>query len=527
MSALINSILIPVLKRRLERIERIIRNPHEIQRRLILEHISGAKQTAFGREHGFADIGSIEQFKERVPVRDYEQHKPYIERMMKGEQSVLWPSTIKWFAKSSGTTSDKSKFIPVTKEALRDCHFKGGRDTVAIYARNFPKTKLFSGKTLIMGGSTQINRLDERAGSKYGDVSAVMMSNMPRVARIVATPSLDILLMDEWEEKLRLIAEKTVRQNITQVVGVPTWTVVLIKRLFEMTGKDNLAEIWPNLELYVHGGVSFTPYREQFRQLIRSEKMRYLEVYNASEGFFSMQYDLTSPDMLLMPDYGIFYEFMPMEEVGKESPRTLPLDEVVTGKHYAPVISTNAGLWRYLIGDTIQFTSTNPYMIRVSGRVKHFINAFGEEVIVDNADEAIAKASEATGALVRDYTAGPIYMSEAGKGGHEWIIEFEKQPDDFRKFSDVLDKHLQSINSDYEAKRHKSIALAEPVVHDARPGTFYEWMRQRGKLGGQNKVPRLANDRQYVEQLLAIIAEQRTRLPASQRGVPDGQAGSE
>jgi hypothetical protein len=472
-----------------------------------MSHVKQSRDTAFGNAHAFKEIASVNAFKQRVPIRDYDELKPWIERMMKGDQNILWPNRVKWFAKSSGTTSDKSKFIPVTREALDACHFNGGRDALAIYLTRVPRSRLFSGKTLIMGGSTQVNRMDEHARSWYGDISAVMMSNMPRVARSVATPSLSILLMDEWEEKLRLMAERTVRQNVTQIVGVPTWTVVLIKKLFEMTGKDNLADIWPNLELYIHGGVSFTPYREQFKQLIRSDRMHYLEVYNASEGFFSIQYDLSSPDMLLMLDYGIYYEFMPMDEVGKEDPRTLQLDEIELGRNYAPVITTNAGLWRYLIGDTIQFTSTDPHLIRVSGRLKHFINAFGEEVIVDNADEAIAVASEATSALVRDYTAGPIYMSGQGKGGHEWIIEFERNPDDFRRFCGILDSHLQSINSDYEAKRHKSIALAEPVVHVAPPGTFYEWLRGRGKLGGQNKVPRLSNDRQYLEQLLTILGK--------------------
>jgi hypothetical protein len=490
-------------------IRHFMAHPHEVQRQKLSTHLSAARQTAFGIEHGFGDLHSIDAFKTSVPVRDYDAHKPYIERMMKGEPNVLWPSVVKWFAKSSGTTSDKSKFIPVTGEALRDCHFKGGRDSVAMYLHHHPKSKLFSGRTLIMGGSTQVNALDTRAQSRYGDVSAVMMSNMPRVARLVATPSLDVLLMDEWEEKLRRMADTTLKQNVTQIVGVPTWTVVLIKKLFEMTGRDNLADIWPNLELYIHGGVSFTPYREQFKHLIRSDRMHYLEVYNASEGYFSVQFEPSSPDMLLLLDNGVFYEFMPMEEVGSTNPRTIQLEEVEIGKNYALVISTNAGLWRYLIGDTIQFTSTQPYLIRVSGRVKHFINAFGEEVIVDNADDAIAVASAATGALVKDYTAGPIYMSEGQPGGHEWIVEFERDPDDFQSFCDRLDKHLQSINSDYEAKRHKSIALAPPVVHRAPSGMFYEWMRSRGKLGGQNKVPRLSNDRQYVEQLLNLMGKRK------------------
>lgn len=504
MSGLLNTVLIPILKRRLKKIDGFLKHPNRTQEKLLVHHLNVAGRTAFGQEHGFSNVRTIEQFKAQVPVRDYDGHKPYIQRLMKGEQNVLWPSTVRWFAKSSGTTSDKSKFLPVTKEALQTCHYRGGRDSIAIYARNNPKARVFTGKALIMGGSSQVNRMDENAKSWYGDVSAVMMRNMPRIARIVATPSMDVLLMDEWEEKLRLMTEQTIDKNITQIIGVPTWTIVLIKKLFEMTGKDNLADIWPNLELYIHGGVSFTPYREQFSQLIRSSNMHYLEAYNASEGFIALQYDLSSPDLLLMLDYGIFYEFMPMDETDKESPKTLQLAEVEVGKNYAIVISTNAGLWRYMIGDTVQFTSTDPYMIRVSGRVKHFINAFGEEVIIDNADEAIARASAATGATVKDYTAAPVYMSGESKGGHEWIVEFEKQPNDFERFCEVLDTELQAINSDYEAKRHKSIALDKPVVHRATAGLFYKWMAARGKLGGQNKVPRLANERKYVEELLRM-----------------------
>ena len=505
MSGLLNTVLVPIFKRRMKQINRVIRHPHRVQEDMILAHIRKAQDTAFGREHGFKDIRSADQFKERVPIRDYDGHKPWIERLMKGEQQVLWPSNVRWFAKSSGTTSDRSKFIPITRESLVGCHYKGGKDSIGIYAHNNPGTRIFKGKALIMGGSTHVNEMAPGSDSWYGDVSAVMMSNMPRLARMVSTPSMKILLMDEWEEKIQLIAEKTVKQNITQIIGVPTWTVVLIRKLFQMTGKDNLADIWPNLELYIHGGVSFTPYREQFNHLIRSEKMHYLEVYNASEGFFAVQYDLTSPDLLLMLDYGIYYEFAPLEELGSDHPKTVALSDVELGRNYALVISTNAGLWRYLVGDTIQFTSTDPYLIRVTGRVKHFINAFGEEVIIDNADEAIARASVATGALVRDYTAAPIYMSSSGKGGHEWIIEFERQPDDFKRFGALLDSELQAINSDYEAKRHKDIALASPVIHNAPTGLFYEWMRSRGKLGGQNKVPRLANDRKYVDDLLTMM----------------------
>lgn len=500
---LIHSVAKWYFTRAISRIEHITTSPVDTQEAMFRYLVFQGSATSFAEAHGFNGIKDIQSFKERIPVREYEALKPWIERVMAGEQQVLWPSPITWFAKSSGTTSDKSKFIPVSKEALDDCHYQGGRDLLAVYLKHHPESKLFSGKGLVMGGSHQVNQLNEH--SKYGDVSAVMMQNMPLFGQMVKTPKLSIALMSEWEEKIEKMAEHTLNQNVTHIAGVPTWTIVLIRRLFEMKGTDNLRDIWPNLELYIHGGVSFRPYREQFRQLIRGEGMHYVETYNASEGFFAFQDRPDADDMLLMPDYGVFYEFIPMEEMEEENPRTLTWAEVETGKNYAVVITTNCGLWRYKLGDTVRFTTLFPHRIQISGRVKHFINAFGEEVIVDNSDKAIQEACTQTDAVMKDYTACPVYMEGTGKGGHEWIIEFEKEPADRERFIKVLDSTLQAINSDYEAKRHKDMALLLPQVHFAPTGTFYRWMQNRGKLGGQHKVPRLSNDRKFVEDILTII----------------------
>jgi hypothetical protein len=502
---LLHSVASWYFKREVSRIETVTAQPVETQD-AVFRYLTGqAKDTVFGKQFDFAGIQTIQDFKDRFPVQDYDTLKPWIEQVMNGEQNILWPSTITWFAKSSGTTSDKSKFIPVSKEALDTCHYQGGRDLLAMYLNNHPESRLFSGKGLVMGGSHQVNQLNEY--SKYGDVSAVMMQNMPLFGQLVKTPKLSIALMSEWEEKIEKMAEHTVHQNVTHIAGVPTWTIVLIRRLFELKGTDNLRDIWPNLELYIHGGVSFRPYREQFSQLIRGEGMHYVETYNASEGFFAFQDRPGADDMLLMPDYGVFYEFIPTEEFDKENPKTLTWGEVETGKNYAVVISTNCGLWRYKLGDTVRFTSLFPHRIQISGRVKHFINAFGEEVIVDNSDQAIDAACHATGAVMKEYTAAPVYMTGESKGGHEWVIEFEKEPSDIHRFTEILDATLQSINSDYEAKRHKDMALVLPLIHVAPAGTFYEWMRSRGKLGGQHKVPRLSNDRKYLEEITALLSK--------------------
>ncbi len=496
----IHQITASYFKRNINRIEEAARNPMAAQKKTFEDLIQIAKGTEWGQTHQYRSVTSVSDFKNRFPVQDYDTLKPFIDRIMHGEQNILWPSQISWFAKSSGTTSDKSKFIPVTEMALKECHYKAGRDVLAMYLHNNPASKLFSGKTLLMGGSHQINKLNHF--SKFGDVSAVMMQNMPKFGRFAMTPSLKIALMEEWESKIEAMANYTIAQNVTSIAGVPTWTIVLIRRLFEMSGKNNLAELWPNLELYIHGGVSFTPYHSQFSELIRKDDMHYVETYNASEGFFAFQDRLNADDLLLMPDYGIFYEFIPMEEFDRDEPSTYTLDEVELNRNYAVVISTNAGLWRYKIGDTIKFTSLDPFRIQISGRVKHFINAFGEELIVDNSDKAIASACQQTNAIVKDYTAGPIYIEGNEKGGHEWIIEFEKAPSDLKSFTTILDKELQALNSDYEAKRHKDMALKMPIVHQANSGTFYEWLRSKGKLGGQHKIPRLSNDRKYLDEIL-------------------------
>lgn len=500
-------ILSPAISRlarlRLHRIERFMEHPSETQDVVFHDLISQAQYTEFGKKYQFGKVYTIDEFKKQLPIQDYESLKPYIQRIMAGEQYLLWNTPIRWFAKSSGTTSDKSKFIPVSQESLNDCHYRSGRDVLTLYYHNFPESDLLTGKALAIGGSHQLNQLS--AESFYGDLSAVMLQNMPFYGQLMKTPELSIALMDEWEEKIEMMARATMNENVTSIAGVPTWTLVLIKRLLELTGKSTLAEVWPNLELYIHGGVSFTPYEAQFDKLIQSPLMRYQETYNASEGFFAAQDNLLhSEGLLLFLNHGIFYEFMPMEEYGKDDPQTLQLNEVEKDKQYALVISTNGGLWRYLVGDTIRFTSLYPFRIEVTGRTKFYINAFGEEVVVENADKAIAEASRQTGAIVNDYTVAPIYFKDDSNGAHEWLIEFETPPGNMDKFNEILDKALQSINSDYEAKRYKDIALRQPVVHSLPKGVFNAWLKYKDKLGGQHKVPRLSNDRKYLEEILSM-----------------------
>ncbi|GAA4317323.1 GH3 auxin-responsive promoter family protein [Compostibacter hankyongensis] len=490
---------------RLARMERFLQYPLETQDQLFHHLISAAQYTEYGKKYGFSKIYTIREYKRQVPVCNYETLQPYIRRIMAGEQNILWNTPVKWFAKSSGTTSDKSKFIPVSQESLSEGHYRSGKDVLSLYYRNFPESDLMTGKTLVIGGSHQVNQLNE--ASFYGDLSAVMLQNMPLYAQLARTPDLSIALMDKWEEKIERMAHATMHENVMSIAGVPTWTIVLIKRLFELTGTDNLADIWPNIELYIHGGVSFTPYREQFKKLIRSPLMRYLETYNASEGFFAAQDQVLDDEgLLLFLNHGIYYEFMPMEEYGKDHPQTLQLNEVETGVNYALVISTNGGLWRYIVGDTVQFTTRYPFRIRVTGRTRCFINAFGEELIVENADKAVAAACAETGAVLNDYTAAPVYFSDGDNGAHEWLIEFDKPPADPQRFTQALDRVLQEVNSDYEAKRYKNIALRLPEVHILAPGTFNSWLKHKGKLGGQHKVPRLSNDRHYVDEVLDFIS---------------------
>jgi len=486
---------------RMWRIDAWKNSPIEAQRDVLQNLVTAAQYTEFGRKYNFSELFTIRAFKQAVPIHDYDDMKPYIQRIMNGEQNVLWNTPIYWFAKSSGTTSDRSKFIPVSDESLQDCHYKAAKDVLTLYYHFNPESELLTGKGLVIGGSHTINQLNPEV--QYGDLSAVLLQNSPFWGHWIRTPDLSIALMDEWESKIEKLAQKTIKENVTSISGVPTWTLVLFKRILEITGKSCMAEVWPSLELYMHGGVSFTPYKEQFGKLIGKD-IHYLEMYNASEGFFAASDKPGEEGMLLFLDHGVFMEFMPVGEYGKKQPKTIGLRDVQLNKNYALVISTNGGLWRYLLGDTIQFTSLRPYKIKVSGRLKHYINAFGEEVIVDNTDEAISIACEKTGAIVTDYTAAPVYFSDSAAGAHEWLIEFEKLPENMEQFANELDAALKNINTDYDAKRYKDMALRLPVLHPLKKGVFADWLRKKGKLGGQHKVPRLSNERTLLEEILLL-----------------------
>ncbi|MBC7827099.1 MAG: GH3 auxin-responsive promoter family protein [Chitinophagaceae bacterium] len=486
---------------RLWRIDAWKSHPVDSQREVLQDLVTSAQYTEFGRKYNFSGLFNIKDFKQAVPIHEYDDIKPYIQRIMDGEQNILWNTPVSWFAKSSGTTSDKSKFIPVSDESLQDCHYQAAKDVLTFYYNFNPDSDLLTGKGLVIGGSHNIHQVNDEV--QYGDLSAVLLQNSPFWGHWIRTPELSIALMDEWENKIEMLAKATIKENVTSISGVPTWTLVLFKRILEITGKSCIAEIWPSLELYIHGGVSFTPYREQFQKII-GKKIHYLEMYNASEGFFAAQDNPSEEGMLLFVDHGVFMEFMPVEEYGKKFPETIGLQNVELGKNYALVISTNGGLWRYLLGDTVQFTSVYPFKVKVSGRLKHYINAFGEEVIVDNSDKAIAVASEKTNSIVNDYTAAPVYFGDNNNGAHEWLIEFERAPVDINVFMEELDQALQQVNSDYEAKRYKNIALAKPIVHVLKKGVFTTWLKSKGKLGGQHKVPRLSNERKYLEEILSI-----------------------
>ncbi len=488
--------------KRIHQMELFKKYPLDVQREQLSKNLERAEKTEWGDKFGFNSIDNEKIFSERVPINTYETLHSDIERLLNGEKDILWPGLVKWFAKSSGTTADKSKFIPVTNEALEENHYRGGRDVLAIYTSNFPETGIFTGKGLTLGGSHQINKVNNQ--SYYGDLSAILIDNTPYWVNIIRTPSQKIALMDEWESKMDMITKSTIKENVTSISGVPSWNLVLLKNIQKYTGKENLFEVWPNMELFIHGGVSFKPYRSQFEMIFPSENMHYMETYNASEGFFAIQDDPAREDMMLMLDYGIFYEFIPFEKIHEDHPPACHIEEVELNKNYAMVISTNSGLWRYMIGDTVIFTSKYPYRIKISGRTKHYINAFGEEVIIDNAENALKKACHKTGAVINEYTAAPVFMTNEKKGTHEWLIEFEKDPDSLNAFNNILDKTLMELNSDYEAKRYKNITLDKPIVRKMKQGTFYKWLEEKGKLGGQNKVPRLSNERKYVDQLISI-----------------------
>ena len=498
---IVNSIASWFLKQRIHQIELFLKYPGEVQEELLLNLIRSAEYTSMGIKFEFDSIRSYATFAERIPISNYEDLEPMIERTRQGEQNIMWNTPIKWFAKSSGTTNAKSKFIPVSAEALEDCHYKGSKDLLCLYLNNNEDSKLFLGKSLRLGGSKQIY---ETNNTFFGDLSAILIENMPIWAEYSSTPCNRVSLMNDWETKIPAIIAETLNENVTSFAGVPSWMMVLLNKVLETTGKSNLLEVWPNLEVYFHGGVNFDPYREQYKKIIPSSRFKYYEIYNASEGFFAIQDLNDSNDLLLMLDYGIFYEFIPMSSFGQEQNNIVRLSEVELNKNYAIVITTNSGLWRYLIGDTVRFTSLSPYRIRVTGRTKHHINVFGEELMVENTDKALAKACKIASVDVKDYTVAPVFMEGKEKGSHEWIIEFKHPPTDLSYFTTLLDQSLQELNSDYEAKRQNNMTLNELKINIARTNLFYDWLKEQDKLGGQHKIPRLSNQRDYVEQLLHL-----------------------
>jgi hypothetical protein len=500
----INSIFSWIIKKRLHQIDLFMRYPDEVQEEWFRKLIDSGTYTEFGSKYNFKDIQSVSDFQQRVPVHSYDDLKPWIDKIRNGQQQVLWPTEVKWFAKSSGTTTDKSKFIPVSYEAIEECHYNAGKDMLAIYCNNYPETGVFTGKAIGVGGSHTIHEVNNE---EYftGDLSAILMQNLPFWAEFIRTPDLSIALMDEWEEKIKRIVETTIQQNVASISGVPSWSLLLLEHVLEVSGKKYIDEVWPEFEVFFHGGVNFSPYRERFLNMFSATKPRLMETYNASEGFFGIEDVINSDELLLMLDYGIFFEFIPLSELGNPFPKALTIKEVETGKHYALIISTNAGLWRYLIGDTIEFTSTQPFRIKITGRTKSFINLAGEELMVDNSDRAIADACSKTGAMVSEYTAGPVYGKATEKAAHQWLIEFAKPPNDLSFFTEMLDNALKKYNSDYEAKRYKNLILDLPQVESVPKGTFYLWLKEKGKLGGQHKVPRLSNSPSLLQEIQSII----------------------
>ena len=500
-----NSIFAWIIKKRIHQIDLFRKYPLEVQQELRERMLDFSKDTDWGRRHNYRSIKDYKDFNKAIPLQDYQDVEPFVQRLMAGEQNLLWPTETKWFAKSSGTTSSRSKLIPVTKESLEECHYKGGKDLLALYYHNFPNRKLYKGKHLIVGGSSEVNQLS--TDSYFGDLSAIIVKNLPWWAEIRRTPAKEIALMSEWEEKIEKMAQNTINDDVYILAGVPSWTMLLANRVLEITGKNNLKEIWPNLELFMHGGVSFKPYKAHFEKLISDANMNYVETYNASEGFFGIQDIPGSDELLLMLDYGIFYEFIPMSEFkGVHSNNVVSLSEVEKGVNYAMVISTNGGLWRYILGDTIQFTSLFPFRFKITGRTKSFLNTFGEEVVVENAESAIAHACLKTNAQIRDFTVAPIYMENNERGAHEWLIEFVNEPTDFSRFCQLLDENLRETNSDYDAKRYKNMILDKPKIHQIPKGTFDRWLKSKDKLGGQNKIPRLLNERTIINEIQHFLS---------------------
>ncbi|MCB0444954.1 MAG: GH3 auxin-responsive promoter family protein [Gelidibacter sp.] len=498
---IVNSIAAWFLKKRFHQIELFLKYPNEVQHELLQDLISIAKDTEIGKQYDFSSITNYKTFAERLPITSYEDNQANIERSRQGENNIFWPTPIKWFAKSSGTTNSKSKFIPVSSESLEDCHYAASKDLLCMYLNNNENSQLFTGKGLRLGGSKELYKEN---GTIFGDLSAILIDNMPFWAEFSSTPSSKVSLMSDWEHKMQAIVDETINENVTSLAGVPSWMLVLLNNVLETTGKQHLFDIWPNLEVYFHGGVSFLPYVNQYKNILPKKDFRYYEIYNASEGFFAIQDQNSSSELLLMLDYGIFYEFIPMETYGTSEQKIIPLAEVEKDKNYAVVITTNAGLWRYKIGDTIRFTSINPYRMKVSGRTKHHINVFGEELIIENTEDALKKVCKKTKSEIVEYTVAPIFMQGKEKGAHEWLIEFKTHPEDINYFNELLDNALKSLNSDYEAKRYNDITLNKPKINTARPQLFYDWLKQQNKLGGQHKVPRLSNNRIYLDELLLL-----------------------
>ncbi len=498
----LNSVFSWAIKKQKQRIDLFLQSPIATQNKTLSYLIKKGSQTQFGKKHNFSKIQNYLDFQKSVPLQDYSTLRPYIQQIIEGNQKVLWEDEIKWFAKSSGTTSGKSKFIPVSKETIEDCHYKGGKDLLGMYYLNNPTTRLFNGKHLILGGSSQINNLSD--ASYFGDLSAIIVKNLPWWCEWRRTPKRKITLMDDWEAKLPKMVKNTIKEDVMIIAGVPSWTLVFLKQVLEYTGKSNIMEVWPNLELYMHGGVNFKPYQAQFENIIQNPNMNYIQTYNASEGFFAIQDRNQADDMLLMLDYGIFYEFIPLHELKKETPKAIALKDVKINTNYALVITTTSGLWRYVIGDVVKFTSLSPHRIIVTGRTTHYINTFGEELIIENTDQAIEKTCRDTNSSLKEYTVAPVFMSHKDTGRHEWLIEFYTPPKDITKFTQLLDQNLKKLNSDYEAKRSNDLTLRPPLIHIAKKDLFHDWLKQKNKLGGQHKIPRLLNTRETIEELLAL-----------------------
>lgn len=501
---LIDSLGNGFMKSRLQPLKNAINHPHETQKEVLLNLVRKAEATTYGKIHDFRSIKNYSNFQEQVPVTTYEELYPYISRLLKGEQNVLWPTPIKWFAKSSGTTSANSKMIPVSSEGLQECHYQGGRDMLTLYIENYPDAKLFSGKNLSIGGSEGSKFVGKNNEIYTGNISAIVMKNLPFWAQSGRTPGLEVTMMSNWEDKVKKIAEITTQQKVTSLAGSPMWMLLLLQYIIKEEKIEYIQEVWPHLEVFFHGSVSFSPYRPLFENIDRGNKLRYLEIYNATEGFFGLQDRANDPSLLLMVNYGIFYEFIPEKDYNSENPKIIPLSEVEIGKNYSMVITTNSGLWRYKIGDTVKFTSTYPYRFVISGRTKQCINIFGEDLFTEHAEKALATACQKTGAVLQNFTAAPYFYQQKTKGHHEWLVEFVKAPKNLDDFTNFLDDELRNLNDDYSEKRKHEIAITKPVVRELPTGTFYKWLKSRGKLGGQHKIPHLSNSRDFVEELLEL-----------------------